>query len=130
VSGWILPCTLSLLTSLIGTPYLRSLEGAVLLLEDIHEAAHEIDRNLTQLLQAGLLQGIRALGFGRFTEAADSERIPSVLEEFGRALDVPVALDLEFGHGPGGACLPVGRSVTAEVMEDGTHLVWAGGHRS
>ena len=54
-AGRILGGNLTLLNSLLGTEYLPKLKGAILLLEDIHEAPYRIDRMLNQLRLAKVL---------------------------------------------------------------------------
>ena len=45
---------LSVLCSLVGTPYFPSVQGGVLFLEDVAEHPYRIERMLTQLLHAGV----------------------------------------------------------------------------
>jgi len=47
---------LSVLSAIVGSPYLPNLEGAILFLEDINENIYSIDRMLTQLKLAGVLE--------------------------------------------------------------------------
>ena len=53
-SGPLLGGNLTVLTSLVGTPYLPDFDGAILFLEDTEEAQYRIDRMLTQLALAGI----------------------------------------------------------------------------
>ena len=50
---------LALLTSLCGTPYAPSFDGAILVLEDVNESVYRIDRMLTQLRLSGALAAWR-----------------------------------------------------------------------
>ena len=74
--GPILPMNFTLLRSLIGTPHLPSLEGAILLVEDVNEAAYSIDRMLAQLKSSRILQSLSGLLFGQFTEGEHPEYLP------------------------------------------------------
>jgi muramoyltetrapeptide carboxypeptidase len=58
---------LAVLTSLLGTPYFPSVKGGVLFLEDVGEHPYKVERMLTQLLNAGVLQQQKAIVFGQFT---------------------------------------------------------------
>ena len=54
---------LSLIASLVGTPYLPGFRDKILFLEDVYEAPYSIDRMLTQLWLAGVLDEIMGLQF-------------------------------------------------------------------
>jgi len=62
----------SVLTALAGTPGMPALSGCLLLLEDVDEATHRLDRDLTQLRQAGALDGVQGLVLGQFTHCKRS----------------------------------------------------------
>ena len=66
-SGPLLGGCLSLLCSIIGTPYFPDMEGAILFIEDVNEAPYRVDRMLTQLRLAGVLGRIKGLIYGHFT---------------------------------------------------------------
>jgi len=112
--GLLLPCNLSLLASLIGTPYLPPLDGAILLLEDVHETPQSLDRMVSSLRLSGLDAGLAAVVLGQFTDCRP--RNPGVTEEEGRrvvhawarSLGVPVLVDFPFGHDPLCCALPFG----------------------
>jgi muramoyltetrapeptide carboxypeptidase len=104
---------LSMLCAVVGTPYLPRVQGGILFLEDVNEAAYRIERMLLQLLQAGILQRQRAVVLGDFSP------IPSLPNDNGFDLSVvvtylrsvmttPVVTGLPFGHGPRRATLPIG----------------------
>lgn len=92
---------LTVLSALVGTPYMPSLEGAVLLLEDVSERPYRLDRMLTSMIQAGALEGVQAVVLGQFTQCdagADGRSAMQVLEERLGALGVPVLGDAPVGH--------------------------------
>lgn len=104
---------LSLVAALAGTPFMPSLRGRILFLEDVGEEPYRLDRMLTQLSAAGVVEGICALILGRFTgcgprPGADSLEAPEVLESWARDLDVPAVAGLAAGHGPGRMTIPLG----------------------
>ncbi|GAA4592800.1 LD-carboxypeptidase [Planotetraspora phitsanulokensis] len=96
VAGPVTGGNLTLLAALAGTPYAMSAQGRIVLLEDVDEEPYRIDRMLTQLLQAGCLDG--ALGFvlGSWVDCGDP--LP-VLAERLAPLGVPVIAGLPVGHG-------------------------------
>jgi len=59
---------LSVLCSLIGTPFLPAIDNGVLFLEDVAEHPYRIERMLTQLLHAGVLANQQAIVLGQFTD--------------------------------------------------------------
>jgi len=114
---------LSLLVSLLGTPYEPDLRGAVLFLEDIGEEPYRVDRMLTQLLLAGKLQQCVAIVVGRFRAPWGRGRpsssigwqppLQEVLRERLSALRIPVLAGVPLGHIRSKLTLPLG--VWAEV---------------
>jgi len=113
---------LSLLAATAGTPYALRGEGTVLFLEDVGEPAYRIDRMLTQLEQAGVFAGVRAVVFGIMTGCGVSggdgvgPGVYAVIEEMANRLDVPVGMGLPSGHSRPNFTLPFGLS--AEVVLD------------
>lgn len=98
--GWLFGGCLSVLTNLIGTPYLpTSLAGAVLFFEDIGENPGRLMRFLTQWQHAGLLGGVRAIVCGQFRELGP---IPFSERELARTISerfrLPVFVSPDFGH--------------------------------
>ncbi len=129
VSGPLVGGCLSLVASLVGTPYLPDLSGSLLFLEDVNEAPYRVDRMLNQLRMAGVLRNVGALLFGRF-EGCEPERemegpVEAVLEALAAQVDCPVYADLPYGHGIGRRVLPVG--LGAEVSKGGVLRIGAEG---
>jgi muramoyltetrapeptide carboxypeptidase len=112
---------LSLLAATTGTPYALRGEGTVLFIEDVGEAPYRIDRMLTQLEQAGVFAGVRAVVFGVMTSCGDRRPddvgIDAVIEEFASRQRIPVGAGVPSGHGRPNFTLPFG--VEAEVVLDG-----------
>ncbi len=109
VRGPLLGGNLTLLTHLVGTPYLPDLDGAVLFLEDTGEAPYRLDRMLTQLELAGVLPQVAGVALGGF--GPQGETTDEVLEALWRRLEplgVPVVAGLPFGHGSANRILPLG----------------------
>ncbi len=120
-TGTILAGNLTMLCTLLGTPWDVSYDGCVLVLEDVNEAAYRIHRALTQLRLAGKLNKLAAVVFGRFSEERASPG-PSVSEVIRQSVDdifagtrFPVLSGLPFGHNGKNISLPVG--CRAEVRE-------------
>lgn len=112
--GVLLGGNLSVLVSLIGTPYAPSLDGAVLFLEDVGERPYRVDRMLTQLRHAGALEGVRAVLLGQFSACGpgpDGTKVEDVLRERLGDLGVPVYAGAESGHGETNHALAFGTRV-------------------
>jgi len=102
VRGTLYGGCLSILTSLLGTPWEPSIEGKLLFLEDTGVKPYQIDRMLWQLLHAGKLDGIRGIVFGEMLDCASPGAPASLLDDaILNALvrvDVPIAIGLRSGH--------------------------------
>lgn len=99
--GRLLGGNLTVLTALIGTPFMPSFRGAVLFLEDIGERPYRVDRMLTTWRQSGALDGVVAVVLGAFTDCepgVDGVCVDDVLRSHLRALNVPVVSGLLAGH--------------------------------
>ncbi len=112
--GPLVVSNLTIATSLIATPWLPSLQGCVLVLEDTGEAPYRIDRLLTQWRSSGLLRGVRGIGLGRFDWARDDIlpgdfAMEEILLERLAPLGVPLVSGLAVGHGRPNLALPLGR---------------------
>src|SRR5690606_29860943 len=66
--GRLLGGNLTVLSALAGSPYLPDFDGAILFLEDVSEAPYRIDRMLTTLKLAGILDRIAGFVFGECTD--------------------------------------------------------------
>lgn len=120
---------LTVLTSLIGTPYFPSqqqYQNGILFLEDVNEHPYRIERMLMQLLDAGILGKQSAIMMGGFSayRLYDNDRGYSLQVAFeairSRLPDsIPILIDLPFGHQPNKLTLPVGAVVEIEASDAG-----------
>ncbi len=120
---------LTVLTSLLGTPYFPDIKGGVLFLEDVAEHPYRIERMLTQLLHTGVLQRQKALLLGQFTDfkLVSHDRgfkLQSVMDWVRQQTKVPVITNLPYGHVQTKVMLPVGAKVDLCVEEREVMLVW------
>ncbi|RKN50922.1 S66 peptidase family protein [Micromonospora endolithica] len=109
-AGRLLGGNLCLVVASLGTPDMPDLTGAVLLLEDVQEPPYKVDRMLTQLRRAGVLDGLAGVAVGQFTDCADgwAVDVADVLTDRLGDLGVPVLGGLPIGHGPHQLTVPVG----------------------
>jgi len=93
---------LSILVSLLGTPFEPRTEGKLLFLEDINAKPYQVDRMLWQLKQAGKLEAVSGIVFGEMLGCISPGAPASLLDEvILSALDDfsgPVAIGLRSGH--------------------------------
>lgn len=91
---------LSVLATLVGTPWMPDVRGAILLLEDVAEPPYRLDRLLTHLRNAGVLDGPAGLVFGAMDgcPAQDGVGPLDVVREAFAAAPYPVAFGAPAGH--------------------------------
>lgn len=112
--GKLLGGNLTVLTALVGTPYLPNFDGAILFLEDVDEAEYRIDRMLTQLGQAGVLKNLKGVVFGQCTDCVNKGNsygaftLNDVLTQHLGSLGIPAYQGAFFGHITDQFTLPVG----------------------
>jgi muramoyltetrapeptide carboxypeptidase len=110
---------LSVLASLVGTPWLPDFQGAILFLEETGEAEYRIDRLMTQLALAGILGKAAGIVFGQCTRCTAGTpnysgfTVPQLLQQHLAPLGVPAFHGANIGHVANQLALPVG--VRAEI---------------
>ena len=112
--GRLLGGNFSLMASLMGTPYLPNLAKSLLVLEDVDEAPHRIDRMFAQLHNAGVLKKISGLILGKFTDCVPSDpakphlTVEQVLQDVSQRVKCPVISNFQYGHIPRKLTVPLG----------------------
>jgi muramoyltetrapeptide carboxypeptidase len=99
---------LTTLCHLVGTPYAPQLDGYLLFLEDYNEALYRLDRMLHHLLFARVLDGVKGVVLGGFTNCGSQDGLWEVLTTALAPLNVPVLAGLPLGHQPDNHTLPLG----------------------
>lgn len=122
---------LSLIVSLIGTPWEIDLTDSIFCFEDVHEEPYGIDRMLSQLIAAGQLQRCAGIVIGEHADCApkgpgNTLGLEQVFDDLIRPLGLPTLYHLPIGHGKHIATLPLGvrarldaSARTLEVLEAG-----------
>jgi muramoyltetrapeptide carboxypeptidase len=103
---------LAMFCALLGTPYLPDVEGALLFIEDISEEPYRVDRLLSQLRLAGVLERIAGLVVGSFSGAEPPDAV--LADHLGR-LRCPVLAGWPAGHGQPNRPLPLGVRAALDV---------------
>lgn len=111
---------LSVLSGIVGSPYLPDLTGAILFLEDVGEAVYRIDRMLTQLKLAGILDNLAGFIFGQCTNCGPSNgygalTLEDVLQDHIAPLGIPAWSNALIGHVEPILTLPLGVEVAIDA---------------
>ena len=126
ISGRLVGGNLEVLTRLVGTRWQPQWSGCVLLLEEIGERPYRIDRQLTHLQQAGMLEDLAAVVVGDLVGCAEpadawpgqpSPTAVEVIRERCAAYGVPVFTGLPVGHGERNRALPLGARVSIDSVK-------------
>ncbi len=116
--GPLLGGSLSMLTRVLGTPYMPDLEGAVLLLEDVGERPYRLDRMWTHLTLAGAFERVRGIALGMFVNCEEKGAdfsAAELLRELAVATGLPCAAGFPIGHGEVNEPVPLGARVRLDA---------------
>jgi muramoyltetrapeptide carboxypeptidase len=120
--GRLLGGNLTVLTTILGSPYLPDWDGCIFFCEDVHEDYYRIDRMLTQLKLAGVLSKIKGFVFGGCSQCGPGDgnfgalTLEEIFADHIKPLGVPAWQGAMIGHGQPQWTLPEG----AEVEIDAT----------
>ncbi|HDI4959466.1 TPA: muramoyltetrapeptide carboxypeptidase [Salmonella enterica] len=131
VQGTLWGGNLAMLISLIGTPWMPTIDKGILVLEDVNEHPFRVERMLLQLEYAGILNRQSAIILGSFSGAAPNEydagySLESVYAFLRSRLSVPLITGLDFGHEQRTVTLPIGANATLKNTRQGTQLTLSG----
>ena len=120
---------LTVMCSMVGTPWLPAVKGGVLFLEDVNEHPYRIERQLTQLLHTGIIDRQKALVLGAFNRYQASPhdkgfKMQTVVDWLRSKTRTPVLTGLPFGHVPTKVLLPVGRKIELMVQGRDALMFW------
>ena len=119
--GRMLGGNLTVLTSILGSPYVPDFAGAILFLEDTDEAPYRVDRMMTQLKLAGILDTARGVVFGECTDCEPGEgsygslTLEEILTDHLKPLGLPAWHNAMIGHIPKQFTVPVGVEVEIDA---------------
>jgi muramoyltetrapeptide carboxypeptidase len=121
--GVLIGGNLSIIVSLLGTPYEPDWTGKILFVEDVNETHYRIDRMMEQLQEAGVLKKVRGFIFGtckncrvdidmaNSTNASFS--IDEILMHYIKPYNIPAFMGSMIGHYPKIFTVPEG--INAEM---------------
>jgi len=111
--GRLLGGCLSVLVSLLGTPFFPNLKNAILILEDVGEELYKIDRYFSQLVNAGVFETVKGVILGQFKAIHPDQNVNPIefdemVTDYLGPLNVPVIGGFPYGHISDKYTLPFG----------------------
>lgn len=118
--GRLLGGNLTVLTAILGSPYVPDFSNAILFLEDVNEDYYRVDRMMNSLRLAGILGRLRGFVFGTCSECAPGEgyaslTIEEIFADHIRPLGIPAWRGAMIGHDTPQWTLPVGLEVEIDA---------------
>lgn len=123
---------LTVLTTLVGSPYLPQVPGGILFLEDVGEDVYRVERMLHQLRLAGVLGQQSAVLMGAFSGQRpdgfdpDGYTMDHLCRSFADLTGIPFLAGLPVGHVRDIVTLPIGAPARLAVDRDGYLLSVSG----
>jgi muramoyltetrapeptide carboxypeptidase len=120
-TGRLLGGNLTVLTTILGSPYFPDWDGCIFFCEDVHEDYYRIDRMLTQLQLAGVLRQIKGFVFGSCSECGPGNgnfgalTLEEIFDDHIKPLGVPAWQGAMIGHGQPQWTLPEGVRVEIDA---------------
>ena len=110
--AYITAANLAVLAGMCGTGMIPDMTGRILLLEDINEPLYKLDRYMTQLSLAGILDQPLGIAAGDFHLCGEKEPVYRLLADFAAKHSKPFAGDAPFGHKDAPAIIDLSREIT------------------
>jgi muramoyltetrapeptide carboxypeptidase len=124
--GLLLAGNLNVATHLLGTSLCPDMENVILSFEDVAEPPYKVDRMLTHWRLSGLLQKVKGIALGRFSQSQvtnPSLAMGEVWRDRLQDLNIPLVVNLPFGHD--GVNIPLCNGCSTELDgEIGTLRYW------
>jgi muramoyltetrapeptide carboxypeptidase len=116
--GRLLGGNLSVLTAMVGSDYLPDFRGSILFIEEVREEIYRVDRMLTQLKLAGILDQLSGFIFGKCSDCDPGKGFASltleeVFDDHIKPLGIPAWYGAMIGHIEKKFTMPLG--VAAEI---------------
>jgi muramoyltetrapeptide carboxypeptidase len=120
--GRIMGGNLTVLTAILGSPYVPDYTGAILFLEDVQENLYRIDRMLTSLKLAGILDKAKGVVFGNCSQCGPGNdnyaalTMEEILADHVKTLGVPAWQGAMIGHDQPQWTIPFGLEVEIDAV--------------
>lgn len=128
-SGELVGGNLSILYSLLGSQSAIDCKDKILYIEDLDEYLYHIDRMMMNLKRNGCLESLKGIIVGSMTNMKDND-IPwgknalEIIQDVTKKYDIPVIFNFPAGHIADNRALILGNTVTIEVTENGSTVVF------
>lgn len=109
---------LSLITTLVGTPYEIDFTEKIVFIEDIDEGVYRIDRYFSQLRLSGSISKAKGFVFGYFTDINQEDNafsLDDIIDQYFKELNVPIIKNFSSGHDLPFISLPIGLEVELDA---------------
>ena len=107
---------LSVVVTLLGTPFEPDFAGKIVFLEDVGEKPFRIDRMLTHLKMAGKFENVRGVVFGEMRACHDAANdLKEVIRDILSFGNFPVAFGMKAGHGKSNHPFRMGQIATLDA---------------
>ena len=126
--GRLMGGNLTVLSNIIGSPYTPDFKDAILFLEDVGEDLYRIDRMLTQLKLAGILNQLSGFVFGKCTDCPPSKggygslTMEDIFEDHIKPLKIPAFSGTMIGHIKDKFTIPLGIEATIDAEKGSIEL--------
>jgi muramoyltetrapeptide carboxypeptidase len=120
--GILLGGTLSIIVSLLGTPYFPQSDKIILFIEDVNEPLYKIERSLVHLHNCGIMERLTGLILGRFKYKNYYLRIWHPLRYLFPE-QIPIIANFPYGHFQKACALPQG--IQAKLSTNPFKLKWS-----
>ncbi|WP_230657577.1 LD-carboxypeptidase [Psychrobacter sp. I-STPA10] len=123
MTGTIWGGNLSVVSALVGSPYLPQPDGGIVFLEDVGEQPYRIERMLYSLYLSGAFKRQQAIVLGAFssmgTDGYDKRYdLLEVVAQLQKVTNLPVFMDLPFGHVANKFSFPLGARCTLTRLDN------------
>ena len=121
--GRLLGGNLSVLTAMLGSPYLPSWKNTILFVEEINEKVYRVDRMLTQLKLAGILEQLSGFIFAGCFDCPEEEdeeptlTLRQILSTLIKPLGIPAWYGSMLGHTKNKFTVPLGIEVEIDAEQ-------------
>ncbi len=121
-TGRLIGGNLSVLSGIVGSPYVPDLNGAILFLEDVGESVYRVDRMVTHLKLAGIFDQLAGFIFGQCTNCGPdpgygSLTLEQVIQDHIAPLGIPAWYGAMIGHLEPVLTFPIGLPVEIDASE-------------
>lgn len=121
--GRLIGGNLSVMLTLVGTPYWTPLRGAILCFEEVNFGdglLRKVDESLAQCQQMGLFDQIAGLVIGKVNELSEEEAqlFESLILEYTAGSQFPILTGVDFGHTAPQLTLPIGIQASLNSGQD------------